>query len=71
MILVMIEGLAGSDVLTLFLFHAGNDPVEIVGNDGNALGIVGSSDAGIADGSQKLDVEPFLESNNCHDIVVF
>ena len=46
--------------------------MEIVGNDGNALGTVGNDDAGVKDGSQELDVEPFFEFNSCHDgIVVF
>ena len=71
MILVMIEGLAGNDVLALFLFHAGDDPVEIIGNDSNTLRTVGLGDSIIAHGAQQVDVEPFLESNSCHDLELY
>ena len=60
--------LTGSDVFALFLFHAGDDPVEIVRNDSNTLGWGSVNNVGAADSTQQMNVEPFLESNSCHDI---
>ena len=65
-ILVVIEGFACSYMLALFLLHAGNDPVEVIGNDRHTGG-TGCIDNGVVgDGAQQVDVEPFLESYSCH-----
>ena len=71
MILVMIEGFACGDMFTLFLFHAGNDPMEIVRNDSHALGAVASNNGIVADGAQQMDVKPFLEFYSCHELQIY
>jgi hypothetical protein len=60
MILVVKEGLAGNDVLALLFFHTGYHPVEVVGNDSDAMWLACCDNTIVADGYGQQ-----LHGNSC------